>query len=67
LRRDGKALALEVPGEGDDPRTQVWDLDPAHWRAAACLEAGRNLTKAEWDLYLGGDYRRTCPQWPAGT
>ncbi len=65
LRPDGKALALEIPG--DHPRTQVWDLDPAHWRAAACLEAGRNLTRAEWDLYIGGDYRETCPQWPAGS
>ena len=38
---------------------------PRHWRTAACLEAGRNLTQAEWDLYIGGDYRETCPQWPA--
>ena len=32
---------------------------------AACLEAGRNLTHAEWDKYIGGSYRATCPQWPA--
>ena len=29
-------------------------------------QAGRNLTRAEWDQFVGGDYRRTCPQWLEG-
>jgi hypothetical protein len=35
-------------------------------RAAACLEAGRNLTQAEWKQYMGGSYRPTCSQWAPG-
>jgi WD40 repeat protein len=43
-----------------------WDLRPSSWEAKACAQAGRNLTQAEWDQFVGGDYRRTCPQWPDG-
>jgi WD40 repeat protein len=43
-----------------------WDLRPSFWETKACALAGRNLTKAEWDQFLGGDYKRTCPQWPRG-
>jgi hypothetical protein len=40
-----------------------WDLNPDHWVEAGCRLAGRNLTGAEWDQYLGdlAAYRRTCP------
>jgi hypothetical protein len=46
-----------------------YDLDPTSWEATACRAAGRNLTRAEWDRYLGtlGEYRATCPQYPAAT
>jgi WD40 repeat protein len=46
----------------------MYDLDPDAWQANACQQAGRNLTAAEWEEYLGPDepYRTTCPQWPAG-
>ena len=45
----------------------VWDLDPAHWVDAACQLAGRNLTHAEWDQYIGdlAPYRQTCPGYVA--
>ena len=43
-----------------------WDLRPASWEAKACALAGRNLTRAEWRKFVQGEYRRTCPQWPAG-
>jgi WD40 repeat protein len=43
-----------------------WDLRPSSWEARACELAGRNLTRDEWDQFLGGDYHRTCPQWPEG-
>ena len=45
-----------------------WDPRPDAWEAHACRVAGRNLTRAEWaDLFPGERYRRTCPQYPAGT
>ena len=60
--RDGRTL-LTV---GDDGKLSFWDLPPATWEAKACMLAGRNLTQAEWNQFIGGDYRRTCPQWPKG-
>ena len=45
-----------------------WDPRPDTWEAHACRVAGRNLTRSEWaDLFPGERYRRTCPQYPAGT
>lgn len=43
----------------------VWDLDPEHWVEPACAIAGRNLTRAEWDQYIGdlAPYRATCPEY----
>ena len=43
-----------------------WDLRPSSWAAKACALAGRNLTQDEWAQFVGGDYQRTCPQWPKG-
>ena len=61
LRPDGRAMALNEAGG-----VAVWDIDPAHLARAACRLAGRNLTRAEWEPYLGdlGDYHRTCPDLP---
>ena len=34
----------------------------------ACTAAGRNLSREEWSEHLGAEpYRRTCPQFPAGS
>lgn len=43
----------------------LWELDPAEWKARACLVAGRNLTSDEWARYLPnhGEHRKTCEQW----
>jgi hypothetical protein len=62
LRPDGLELAT-VTEQG----FVTWDLDPEHWEAAACRLAGRSLTHAEWDQYIGdlAPYRQTCPQYPA--
>jgi WD40 repeat protein len=43
-----------------------WTLEPDDWAATACELAGRNLTREEWSTYVGGEYRTTCEQWPAG-
>lgn len=63
LRPDGRQLA--VPGQFG---ISLWNLDPAAWHTAACQLAGRNLTKQEWDQYLGGlaPYHATCPQFATG-
>ena len=59
LREDGLAAAVAT-GDG----IVAWDLDPASWELAACRLAGRNLTRAEWDRYLGdlAPYRATCDE-----
>jgi WD40 repeat protein/DNA-binding SARP family transcriptional activator len=49
---------------GADGSLIFWELRPPAWEAAACALVGRNLTRAEWAQFLGGPYRRTCPQWP---
>jgi WD40 repeat protein len=60
VRPDGRAVATNSP-DG----VAVWDIDPEHLADAACQVAGRNLTRSEWDTYLGhaGDYRATCPNY----
>jgi WD40 repeat protein len=61
LRGDGLQAAI-----GTDHGIVLWDLDPEHWINGACNVAGRNLTRAEWDQYIGdlASYRTTCPQYP---
>jgi DNA-binding SARP family transcriptional activator/WD40 repeat protein/energy-coupling factor transporter ATP-binding protein EcfA2 len=63
MRFDGLAAVARTP-QG----FVVYDLDPAHWSKAACQVAGRNLTPAEWQQYIGdlAPYRRTCLDFPAG-
>lgn len=53
LRPDGKAIA-------------VWNIEPDRLAEAACRLAGRNLTRSEWEAYLGdlGPHRATCPDVP---
>ncbi len=45
--------------------TTLWSLDPREWERAVCRVAGRNLTRAEWQRYIGGlaDYRATCDEY----
>jgi WD40 repeat protein len=64
IRGDGLQVAAAV-GQG----FAVWDLDPTRWIEAACQLAGRNLTRAEWDQYIGdlAPYRPTCTAHPADT
>jgi WD40 repeat protein len=61
---DGKQLAVA----GVETRTMLWDVDPASWRRRACAIVGRNLSRAEWKLYMpsGTRYRATCPEWATG-
>jgi WD40 repeat protein len=60
---DGKTLA----SSSWDGTIRLWDMDPESWAARVCQIAGRNLTQAEWELYLPGvPYEKTCAQWPGG-
>ena len=58
---DGKTLIT-----GDGTQMMRWNIDWTTWRQTACRIVGRNLTQAEWSLYLpnGGPYRPTCPEYP---
>ena len=40
----------------------------AKWRALACSVVNRNLSKAEWERFVGAGvaYRRTCAEHPSG-
>ena len=46
---------------GFDQQLIAWDLRPDSWVAQACRIVGRDLTEAEWQLYLQQrEYRKTC-------
>ncbi|MEO8265487.1 MAG: BTAD domain-containing putative transcriptional regulator [Ilumatobacteraceae bacterium] len=61
LRPDGRQAAFAIPGG-----IAIWDLDPDSWVIAACELANRNLTREEWESYIGApaEYHATCPQFP---
>ena len=58
---DGKTIA----SAGEVVR--LWPGNMQTWVQSACTQAGRNLTRSEWNLYLPGrQYERTCPDLPSG-
>ncbi len=61
ISADGQWL---VTGSAD--RTlRLWDLRLDRLIQAACRTAGRNLTREEWQQFLGEvPYHKTCPQFP---
>jgi WD40 repeat protein len=46
-----------------------WSANLEDWVSTACRTAHRNLTRTEWDAYVGSDlpYRRLCGTYPSGT
>jgi WD40 repeat protein len=66
LRPDGMELAV---AQSSPAHITLWTLDPAELSEAACAFAGRNLTRAEWETYIGdlAPYHATCPQYPVSS
>ncbi len=62
---DGKLLSA---GSGGPETLTLWDVDLASWQERACHIANRNLSKAEWERFIGMDvpYRCTCPNFLPG-
>lgn len=47
---------------GEDESIIFWEVDYEAWSTRACGIANRNLTRTEWDTYLGNrPYQKTCP------
>ncbi|MEV0151400.1 MULTISPECIES: AAA family ATPase [unclassified Nonomuraea] len=58
--RDGTVVASVA----DDGTARLWNVrTPPDLVAAACANAGRSLTRDEWENYVGREeeYRQTCP------
>lgn len=64
----GRVLSLAFSPDGallasgsQDGSIIFWETDPATWSERACQVAQRDLTPAEWELYLAGsEYRESC-------
>jgi WD40 repeat protein len=59
---DGKILA-----SGSTDKTIIlWGVNFESWEERACQRANRNLTRVEWQQYIGDveNYRATCPGLP---
>jgi len=62
LGANGDAQALVYLN--DDGKLIKWGLNQDAWLHLLCQKANRNLTKKEWDLYIGEDslkYQKVCP------
>ena len=61
---DGALLA----SGSEDGTARLWAA-PRTWVQQACQIAGRNLTKTEWNQYVGSrtPYVTNCAQYPAGS
>jgi hypothetical protein len=50
---------------GTDQAAYIWQPRLEDLMALACATAGRNLTLAEWELFIGSEpYHKTCPALP---
>jgi WD40 repeat protein len=48
-----------------DKAILLWDVFLPSWQEHACRIANRNLSREEWQQYLGDlPYRKTCPNLP---
>jgi len=63
VRPDGLELAVATIANAT---VTLWSLDAGTMSDTACRIAGRNLTHAEWNTYIGNlaPYHATCPDYP---
>ncbi len=49
-----------------DKTILLWDMNPQSWIEKSCQRANRNLTRDEWDQYIGDalPYQAVCPNLP---
>jgi WD40 repeat protein len=61
---DGATLATA----SNDRTVRLWRVRTLSWVQEACGLANRNLSRLEWDEFVGQDksYVRTCPTFPSG-
>ena len=61
---DGRTVA----SGSKDKNVILWDVSLESWKSRACRIANRNLTRAEWNQFVGPDmpYQRSCPALPPG-
>lgn len=63
IRDGGDTVVTFTEGTG----VRVWAIAPDRLLEHACMVAGRNLTRDEWNAVLPDrPYERTCRQWPNG-
>ncbi len=57
---------LTLVSSSVDGTIMLWNIDPKSWKACACQTVNRNLTREEWNQYIGdlAPYRATCPNLP---
>ena len=60
--RDGKSLAVGA----QDGAVVLWKVDVGLWQSLACSIANRNLSRIEWEQYVGEKipYVAVCPDLP---
>jgi hypothetical protein len=53
----------EVLGDAGPNLIHIWNFNAADMMQEACRLAGRDLSEAEWNRFVGGrPYRSVCPQ-----
>jgi hypothetical protein len=61
---DGHTIVTFTTSTG----VRKWNIAPERLLEQACMVAGRNLTRQEWDDVLPGrPYQRTCLEYPSGS
>jgi len=61
---DSRTLA----SSSNDRDIILWDVSFESWKSRACGIVNRNLTKDEWNKFIGSDmpYQSSCPDLPPG-